>query len=83
MSNVAIPLVLPYNHFYSHCLDEPITSKLLLSIVKFYVDFMGKEEWVFLAHHNYIYIMLLIVFINPLDSCLHGSSCFLHFLKTV
>ena len=66
-------------------LDEPITSKLLLSIVKVYVDFTGEEERVFLAHHNYIYTMLLLVFIHPLDgldSCLHGSSCLLHFLKT-
>lgn len=55
MSKVAMPLICLAPTFIHIVLNEPITSQLLLNIVKFYVDFTGEEDRVFLAHHNYTY----------------------------
>lgn len=51
---------------FTFSLGDPILSKLLLSDVKFHVNFTEEEETVFIAHYNYIYITLLIVITNSI-----------------
>lgn len=46
MSNIDIPLMFAlHTLLFTFSLDEPIISKLLLSDVKFYVDFIVEEEF--------------------------------------
>lgn len=46
MSNIDIPLMFAlHTLLFTFSLDEPITSKLLLSDVKFYVDFIVEKEF--------------------------------------
>lgn len=77
---------------FTFSLDDPITSELLLSNVKFHVDFIGEKERVFTAHYNYIYSTLFIVFtspirqlsfIVPLVSCIFLKQCLRYSLLSV